>query len=296
MGERDTDSCSPGPPCWRVGAKLKSVVGTRSSGAGTGATGRERWTGCGVWVVVVAWEAIFFWELQFEWPHRGQERALEETAGQGSGEGVCPGLQAPRGGSQRRKSPREERAEDRPALPPGKRGMARETRGPRARPGAVRGQGSVGPRGASGLDVPTLAALLPRQTPMCRGPCSIVSLVTSSLQSCLGRQCCSVQGDSLSPDNLGSRPRSHLSCLLQSLVGPSSTRSTSCKATRKAGRRGPGRRRLTAGPASSRRCTLRTSTSITGTAGRVMGTVHVQGGSRCRIWGLRLFRSIRFHF
>ena len=64
--------------------------------------------------MVVAWEAIFFWELQFEWPHRGQERALEETAGQGSGEGVCPGLQAPRGGSQRRKSPREERAEDQP--------------------------------------------------------------------------------------------------------------------------------------------------------------------------------------
>lgn len=183
-----------------------------------------------------------------------------------------------------------------PALPPGKRGMARERRGPRAHPGAVRGQGSVGPRGASGLDVPTLAALLPRQTPMCRGPCSIVSLVTSSLQSCLGRQCCSVQGDSLSPDDLGSGPRSHLSCLLQSLVGPSSTRSTSCKATRKAGRRGPGRRRLTAGPASSRRCTLRTSTSITGTAGRAMGTVHVQGGSRCRIWGLRLFRSIRFYF
>lgn len=64
--------------------------------------------------MVVAWEAIFFWELQFEWPHRGQERALEETTGQGSGEGVCPGLQAPRGGSQRRKSPREERAEDQP--------------------------------------------------------------------------------------------------------------------------------------------------------------------------------------
>ena len=191
---------------------------------------------------------------------------------------------------------RAQRGEARgPALPPGKGGVAGERRGPRASPGAVIGQGSVGPRRAAGPGHPHPGSPPVPWTPTSRGPCSIVSVVTSSIKSCLGRQCCSVRGDSLCPRNLGSGPRSHLSCLLQSLAGPSSTRSMSCKATQKAGRRGPGRRRLTDGPALSRRCTLRTSTSITGTAGRSTGTAHVQGGSRCCIWGLRLFRSIRFH-
>lgn len=54
-------------------------------------------------------------------------------------------------------------------------------------------------------------------------------------------------------------------CLLQSPAGPSSTRSMSCKVMQRAGRRGPGRRRSTAGPALSHPFTRRTSTSITGT-------------------------------
>ena len=80
------------------------MVRTHSSGAGPRATGRESWKGCGVWVVGVAWEGIFFGELQFD-GLTVVKRALEETAGQGPGEGACPGLQAPRRGSQRRKSP-----------------------------------------------------------------------------------------------------------------------------------------------------------------------------------------------
>lgn len=55
------------------------------------------------------------------------------------------------------------------------------------------------------------------------------------------------------------------SCLFQRTAGPSSTRSTSCRVTRRGGKRAPGRRRWTSGPASTRRCTRRTSTSTIGT-------------------------------
>ena len=239
-----------------------------------------------------AWEGIFFGELQFD-GLTGVKRALEETAGQGPGEGACPGLQAPRRGSQRRKSPGRRGQRTGPA--PREGGYSWREKRTQGQPRCCHRSGQRGAQKSCGAGHPHPGSPPIPWTPTSRGPCSIISVVKSSLQSCLGRQCCSVRGDSLCPRNLGCGPRSYLSCLLQSLAGPSSTRSMSCKATQKAGRRGPGRRRLTAGPASSRRCTLRTSTSITGTAGRSTGTAHVQGGSRCCIWGLRLFRSIRFH-
>lgn len=55
--------------------------------------------------------------------------------------------------------------------------------------------------------------------------------------------------------------------LFQSPAGPSSTRCTSCRATRRAGERGPGKRRWTSGRASTRCYTRRTNTSTTGAAG-----------------------------
>ncbi|XP_045858959.1 GDP-fucose protein O-fucosyltransferase 2 isoform X2 [Meles meles] len=50
----------------------------------------------------------------------------------------------------------------------------------------------------------------------------------------------------------------------QSPAGPSSTRCTSCRATRRAGERGPGKRRWTSGRASTRYYTRQTNTSTTG--------------------------------
>ena len=78
---------------------------------------------------------------------------------------------------------RAQRGEARgPALPPGKGGIAGERRGPRASPGAVIGQGSVGPRRAVGLDIPTLAAL-PSHGPPCPKVLVPSSLLLKALSS-----------------------------------------------------------------------------------------------------------------
>lgn len=73
----------------------------------------------------------------------------------------------------------------------------------------------------------------------------------------------------------GDRARAHAVRLglFQSPAGPSSTRFTSCKVTQKDGKRGPGRRRSTSGPASTRCSTPRTSTSTTGAAREARGRV-----------------------
>lgn len=88
---------------------------------------------------------------------------------------------------------------------------------------------------------------------------------------CAGRRGLKGQGGSRAAPVSGSRHAVVLG-LFQSPAGPSSTRCTSCRATRRGGRRGPGKRRWTSGRASTRCCTRRTSTSTTGAAGRGRGS------------------------
>ena len=107
-------------------------------------------------MVGMAWEGIFFGELQFD-GLTGVKRALEETAGQGPGEGACPGLQAPRRGSQRRKSP--ERRGQRTGPAPREGGYSWREKRTQGQPRCCHRSGQRGAQKSCGLDIPTLAAL-----------------------------------------------------------------------------------------------------------------------------------------